>query len=250
MFSFMSKSDHHHGQAKKKPIRNLAAPQINHEHGQHSTIHALFFDGKSRPLNTDNNIVDYRNHNFFEIEDLSTMQYNKYVGPTPESNWVIPGRLLVGAYPASRDDNETSQLLTSILKFGVTKFVCLQQEYRSSGVTEEMWRNGQGLRPYFEDVKSIFRNPDDYELVPEEGCTLPASVSFIHFPIKDCGITDDDRVIDLSRSLVKALAYGDIMYLHCWGGHGRTGTIVSIMLHLMYNVSFILIFLVLSNNYG
>ena len=24
------------------------------------------------------------------------------------------------------------------------------------------------------------------------------------------------------------------MYLHCWGGHGRTGTIVCLMLHLMY----------------
>jgi len=26
------------------------------------------------------------------------------------------------------------------------------------------------------------------------------------------------------------------MYLHCWGGHGRTGTLVSIMLHLMYGL--------------
>ena len=27
------------------------------------------------------------------------------------------------------------------------------------------------------------------------------------------------------------------MYLHCWGGHGRTGTLVCIMLHLMYGLS-------------
>ncbi|CAN0217928.1 unnamed protein product [Ectocarpus fasciculatus] len=27
------------------------------------------------------------------------------------------------------------------------------------------------------------------------------------------------------------------MYLHCWGGHGRTGTVVCIMLHLMYGLS-------------
>ena len=31
-------------------------------------------------------------------------------------------------------------LITSILKQGVTKFVCLQEEYRSHGVTENMWR--------------------------------------------------------------------------------------------------------------
>jgi hypothetical protein len=57
------------------------------------------------------------------------------VGPTPESNWVIPGKLLVGAYPASQDDTETFELLTSILKLGVTKFVCLQLEV-SEGVRE------------------------------------------------------------------------------------------------------------------
>ena len=50
------------------------------------------------------------------------------MGPTPESNWVIPGLLLVGAYPASQDDTETFELLTSILKLGVTQFVCLQLE--------------------------------------------------------------------------------------------------------------------------
>jgi hypothetical protein len=41
---------------------------------------------------------------------------------------VIPNVLLVGAYPASEDDMETFELITSILKLGVKKFVCLQLE--------------------------------------------------------------------------------------------------------------------------
>ena len=89
-------------------------------------------------------------------------------GPTEESNWVIAGRLLVGAYPASVQDAANSReaggasergvgergrsalrrapprrhpapllccfararagILTSILSLGVTTFVCLQQE--------------------------------------------------------------------------------------------------------------------------
>ena len=52
----------------------------------------------------------------------------QYCGPTTESNWVIPGVLLVGAYPATEDDQETLDLITSILKLGVRKFVCLQLE--------------------------------------------------------------------------------------------------------------------------
>lgn len=56
----------------------------------------------------------------------------QYCGPTTESNWVIPGVLLVGAYPATQDDDETFDLLTSILKLGINKFVCLQQEVQYS----------------------------------------------------------------------------------------------------------------------
>ena len=58
----------------------------------------------------------------------------------------------------------------------------------------------------------------------------------MHFPIRDCGITDDGRVVELAKSLVAAMADGEVLYLHCWGGHGRTGTLVCIILHLMYGL--------------
>lgn len=75
-------------------------------------------------------VVDYRSFQFQALEPTPNVLFDKYCGPTPESNWVVPGKLLVGAYPASNDDGETLDLITSILKWGVTKFVCLQQEVR------------------------------------------------------------------------------------------------------------------------
>ena len=99
-----------------------------------------------------------------------------------------------------------------------------------------MWRSGNALRPYFHDVRMVVYNkamfPDlqDFNIVDRE------ALSFVHFPIRDCGITDDERVLELSRTLVKAISEGEVIYLHCWGGHGRTGTLVCIMLHLMYSV--------------
>lgn len=51
-----------------------------------------------------------------------------YVGPTEESNWVLYGRLLVGAYPSSVHDEVNTRILTGILRLGATTFVCLQQE--------------------------------------------------------------------------------------------------------------------------
>ena len=74
--------------------------------------------------------IDYRNYVFQPLESVSKVTFDSYCGPTPESNWVVPNLLLVGAYPASTDDEETLDLITSILKEGVTKFVCLQQEVR------------------------------------------------------------------------------------------------------------------------
>ncbi len=61
-------------------------------------------------------------------------------------------------------------------------------------------------------------------------------LKFAHCPIVDCGVTDDDRVLSLCRELVKDITEGEVIYLHCWGGHGRTGTVVCIMLHIMYGV--------------
>lgn len=105
------------------------------------------------------------------------------------------------------------------------------------GVPEDMWRSGLALRPYYEDVKKIVENKS---IIPEFNghsiVDLP-HLSFVHCPIVDCDITDDSTVLNLCKQLVVDISKGEVIYLHCWGGHGRTGTVVSIMLHLMYGVS-------------
>ena len=93
----------------------------------------------------------------------------------------MPGDLLVGAYPSSPDDVENEELLTSILKLRVNTFVCLQLEYQTEGVTEEMWRSGRGLRPYFADAvefAKVLRAGGDKDRVTER------PLKFVHFPIE------------------------------------------------------------------
>lgn len=52
-----------------------------------------------------------------------------------------------------------------------------------------MWRSGQALRPYFEDVRLVVRLKESipelngFKIVDED------KLDFVHFPIKDCGIT-------------------------------------------------------------
>jgi hypothetical protein len=54
-------------------------------------------------------------------------------GPTPWSNWVIPGQVIAGAYPASLSDEETDHILTLLLQLGINTFVCLQAEVGDMG---------------------------------------------------------------------------------------------------------------------
>ena len=104
------------------PVRVLAAPHQNHKRLLRSSNRPVI------QVISDESKVDFSNYTFKELTSISEITYDEYCGPTPESNWVIPGVLLVGAYPASQCDEETYELLTSILKQGVTKFICLQQE--------------------------------------------------------------------------------------------------------------------------
>lgn len=213
--------------------RDITAPFQNKPRSLENGCNIVDSDGSVADVNKSSSGNTYA---FPALETDESLSFDKYCGPTPESNWVIPGKLLVGAYPASQSDDETFDLITSILKHGVSKFVCLQEEYREHGVTEAMWRSGNALRPYFEDVKNIVRDKYEYEVLNEYPIIDIDNLSFIHFPIRDCGITDDSRVLELAKTLVQALKDEEIIYLHCWGGHGRTGTVVCIMLHLIYGL--------------
>ena len=66
----------------------------------------------------------------------------KMRGPTVYSNWVIPGRVMVGAYPGMLDDKLNDKSLRLFLKLGIDTFCCLQAEVDNS-LSERVWRTGR-----------------------------------------------------------------------------------------------------------
>ena len=60
----------------------------------------------------------------------------------------------MGAYPATMDDLETDEILTTILELGIRTFVCLQAEFKLDEPARN-WRSGIGLRPYIKDATQI-----------------------------------------------------------------------------------------------
>lgn len=112
--------------------------------------------------------------------------------PIPDSYWVTEGKLLAGEYPGAKLDSQAAARLADFRDSGVTSFVDLTE-------AEE------GLAPYEH---------------------LVDGARWLRMPIRDqhCPSAEEMRTI-LDR-IDRELADGHVVYVHCWGGHGRTGTVV------------------------
>lgn len=125
--------------------------------------------------------------------------------PLPNSYWVIPGRLLAGEYPCSLDERQARWKARRLLEAGVDYFLDLTEadEY--------------GLRPYH-GVVSLEAEAKGYR--PQ----------FFRNAIQDMEVPDPARMREILDTLEAALSAGHIVYIHCFGGIGRTGTVVGCFL--------------------
>jgi hypothetical protein len=86
---------------------------------------------------------------------------------------------------------------------------------------------------------------------PIRGEFLLSSSSFISFPhfshnhfhlpnhfliLLDCSVAEDKEILGLVTALTHRLSQGEVFYIHCWGGRGRTGTLVALLLSHLFNL--------------
>ena len=117
--------------------------------------------------------------------------------PLPQSFWIVEDALLAGQYPGHKDDtSEASRKLRALLDAGVTAFVDLTHAY-------------DGMTPY---------KPQLHKLSP--------LTPYVNLPIVDNSIPSSTRQMARILDLLDAeIERGGLVYLHCWGGHGRTNTV-------------------------
>ena len=118
------------------------------------------------------------------------------MGPTDRSYWVIPGRFAAGAYPNPDPRNDK---VGQLLDAGVNLFVNLTQDY-PGGTDSKMNRY---------DIRAAERH-----------------ATVVRRDIADNDVTSKDRMIATLDVIDHHLRDGCNVYVHCWGGSGRTGTVV------------------------
>lgn len=126
----------------------------------------------------------------------------------PTSNW-IDERVATGGYPGHEDEEIHLNQLGTLILANINHIICLQEVDE----TPE-------YREYKEQMKAI-------------GTTLH------HFPIKDYDTLETTELQNIIDKINNILNENDtnIIYIHCKGGHGRTGLIACLFLKQKHNLT-------------
>jgi hypothetical protein len=113
--------------------------------------------------------------------------------------WVEPGRLLAGEYPGTTDPDRARLKLDVLVDAGVRTFIDLTTE-------------DDRLEPYRRVLGEI---------------AMARQVELHHrsFPIPDLSVVDDADYDPMLAAIERGFERGAV-YVHCWGGIGRTGTVI------------------------
>jgi protein-tyrosine phosphatase len=130
----------------------------------------------------------------------ASSQYHHYVPPPISgSYWLIEGQVLAGEYPGTHSRTATNRRLASLLFAGIRSFIDLTSP-------------DDGLGSYEGALATV---------AMEYGF----DVRYRRMPIRDLGTPTTELMSEILGAIRTELAYDRPVYVHCWGGIGRTGTV-------------------------
>ncbi|QEG39073.1 protein-tyrosine phosphatase family protein [Roseimaritima ulvae] len=137
---------------------------------------------------------------------MSSIPLSTATPPMSRTYWVVDGQLLAGAYAGHSTAAAHRERLQGLFDAGVRTIVSLMEEDETNNV-------GVPFVPYAEDFQQIAAAANE-------------RIDCLRFPIVDGRITTQQHMREILDTIDRSIADGRPVFVHCFGGIGRTGTVV------------------------
>ena len=128
--------------------------------------------------------------------------------PNGNTYWVVPLKFLAGEYPGDENAVKTRKKIKQFLAAGIRHFIDLTELHEKN-------RSHLELVPY-------------EAILAEEALNSNIKVTYQRFPIQDNNVPrDSEHLAEILLAIDRRIRDGGAVYLHCWGGIGRTGLVVA-----------------------
>jgi hypothetical protein len=118
--------------------------------------------------------------------------------------WVVDGLFLAGPFPGDKEQELAQDKLAVLLGAGAALFIDLME-------ADETNYAGEPFAPYASTASAM---------------AAPASIVSKRFPIRDQSIPTRMAMVKILDAIDESISKQQPVYLHCWGGVGRTGSVV------------------------
>lgn len=127
--------------------------------------------------------------------------------PLPRTYWVVDGLLLAGAYPGQPTPKAHRERLGGLYDAGMRTFISLMEESETNDL-------GHPFTPYVEDLREIALKRKE-------------RVTCVRYAIVDQSVTTQSHMVEIVDTIDASIDDQRPVFVHCYGGIGRTGTVVS-----------------------
>lgn len=126
--------------------------------------------------------------------------------PFERSYWVLPNKLLAGEIPSAKTESSKLEKIQGLLNCNIDVVINLMEEIEVDYKDE-----------IIEDYSPI---------LIKEAAKLNRKVEVFRFAIEDLSLPTEQQMSNIIDFIDDRIANGHKVYVHCWGGVGRTGTVI------------------------